>query len=150
MEDRCWKDGRRPEQLVPLPLDLTIWETVGHDQAASSCVTSQVSGAYGRLLVLKALAQHYRFSAQIKNLINDLSGKQDDLSTKRNRFAHDAWFTGSEDGRIGRFKKMPKGDLVFGVHDEDLEAVPKLLDGIRALQEKAERLRRSVADARGA
>ncbi len=128
-------------------LDMTIWSIVNYDQATLACITSQIMGARPRCLVIAALVERHQLPKKFKGQVEKLSGRSSNYNEQRNRFAHDAWFMETESRAVGRFKKMPRGDLVFGIQEQDRKKILDLIQGVQDLQKEASQLRDDILSA---
>lgn len=125
-------------------LDLIIWDLARHDQVALSCITSQLMGPRPRFLAILALLKHRAAPKSLSDEATELSNRSNGPNDERNRFAHDAWFMEEGTKMVGRFKKMPKDDLAFGIGPDDATRAEAVIARIKRRQAAAWKLRNRI------
>ncbi len=119
-------------------LDEIIWSLSGIDQKLGSCITGQLVGQYGRFSAIHALAVALGAEKKILDRIVTMSGKCGELSKKRNRFVHDAWYLTQED-QVEQFKSFSPKDGIFGINEVSEayaeETITRIRDKVKEVED---------------
>lgn len=124
-------------------LDQIIWDLSEGSVEALSCTTVQIMSHYPRFKAIKSLARYRGHSDALISDVNKTAGDIQNLSDKRNRYIHDAWFlqtSGDQEGNIneiGQFKSLSAQNKKFGFHPI---SETEMTDFIRDIQEQAEKI----------
>ncbi len=143
-------------------LDMLIWRLSGLDGPAGHCITGQLLGHAPRFYAVIALLKHHGFATDLQTDAVELMNRTENLSNKRNRIVHDAWYVehDMEDPMLKeaqQFKGAARNelrkvgnDMRYGIQDTGGKAeVEKVISAIRSRCDEVARFRRRVLNARG-
>lgn len=134
-------------------LDLVIWElatwnVTGLSQPHVACITAQIMGVPGRCKAIVALGKlkgldHKEILKPFLKLMQDSYA----ASEFRHRIVHDPWYMEDGSKNPGQFKAMPFSDQRYGIYDITQAEIDETISSIKALSERAGKLRSAVLHA---
>jgi hypothetical protein len=131
-------------------LDLIIWEMASVVPPKGACITAQLMGVWPRINSIIALLTFYQphipsfepFIKQVRKFGVDCQGPAE----SRNRITHDPWYSEQHDDKlVAQHRKMPKGNLRYGLEHMDKAVFTSLIDAICSLSERARQFKNEIS-----